>query len=713
MKIRTQFCWLVLVFAAPSAARAELFAGAAVVDVTPDQLPVLVNGGMLARSVDTIKTRVNARALVLSDGQTQIGIVVVDSCMLPKILLDDAKQRAASRTKLLPHRIMISATHTHTAPSSFGALGTDADPTYVPFVRERIAEALVAAERNLKPARVGWASGQAADFTALRRWVRRPDRVDNDPFGNPTVRANMHAGGVHDNVTGPSGPEDPELSMIAIESTDGVPIAVLSNFSMHYFGDKAISADYFGLYCDGLENYVRSKHPGADDVVGIMSHGCSGDIWRRDYMTWGGNDNATIDSYTQGLLQIAKKVYDSIEYSEDADLAMAEIRLPMEYRVPDSQLLKWSNEINDALEGGQPTNRDQVYAREQVLLHQMQSTDVVVQAIRIGDIGIATTPNETYALTGIKMKLQSPLKHTMVIELANGAEGYIPPPEQHHLGGYNTWAARSAGLEVQAEPRIVSAALSLLEEVSGKPRQRFVQPIGPAAKSILALEPIAYWRMDEMEAPGATDASGHHRDGVYSDGTLFFLEGPTFFQKGPAASSYDVESQPNRCAHFAGGRMAARLENLGGDYTTVMWFWNGMPNEARETTGWMFSRDHPHGTSLGGDHLGLGGTATKPGRIMFLHGQANTPLVGTTKLERWTWNQVVLVREADRVRVYLNGNPKPEIDAKLHAGLAANIASCFIGGRSDNDSNWEGRIDEVAVFDRSLSPDEIQSLGPR
>ncbi len=141
----------------------------------------------------------------------RIGIVVVDSCMLPRVLIDDAKQRAASRTKLKPDRILISATHTHTAPSAFAALGTEADPNYVPLIRERIAEALVAAEQRMKPARVGWGSMPAPEFTALRRWVRRPDRVDIDPFGNPSVRANMHAASKLDLVTGPSGPEDPEL----------------------------------------------------------------------------------------------------------------------------------------------------------------------------------------------------------------------------------------------------------------------------------------------------------------------------------------------------------------------------------------------------------------------------------------------------------------------------------------------------------------------
>ena len=55
--------------------------------------------------------------------------------------------------------------------------------------------------------------------------------------------------------------------------------------------------------------------------------------------------------------------------------------------------------------------------------------------------------------------------------LANGAEGYIPPPEQHRLGGYTTWPARTAGLEVQAEPQIVDKLLQLMETLSGEKRK--------------------------------------------------------------------------------------------------------------------------------------------------------------------------------------------------------------------------------------------------
>jgi hypothetical protein len=113
-----------------------------------------------------------------------------------------------------------------------------------------------------------------------------------------------------------------------------------------------------------------------------------------------------------------------------------------------------------------------------------------LQAVRIGELGITAIPNEVYALTGLKLKAQSPLRATFNVELANGADGYIPPPEQHALGGYTTWAARTAGLEVQAEPRIVETLLGLLETVAGAKRRpltathgAYAQPSSPADRT--------------------------------------------------------------------------------------------------------------------------------------------------------------------------------------------------------------------------------------
>jgi len=690
------FC--VVLLSAPIEATAEFRAGAAVVDVTPPELPVLVNGGMTSRSADKVKATVNARAIVLDDGHERLGIVVVDSCMMPRPLLDEAKELAAQRTKIRPDRMLISASHSHSAPASMGCLGTDADANYVPFLREKLAEALAAAEANLEPARVGWAVADAGQFTALRRWIRRPDRIAEDPFGNPTVRANMHAGRNWDDVTGESGPEDPDLSLISFQAKDGRPLAVLANFSMHYFGDQALSADYFGLFSEGLKSRIA---PAQDDdrppFVGILSHGCSGDIWKRDYKnaTPSEVEKYTIDRYAEGLLEIALGAYETIAYDGDVDLAMSEARLNLKYRVPDKQRLEWARQIVDAMEGEPPKTSTEVYAKEQIILDERQSTEIVVQALRIGDIGIATTPNETYALTGLKVKLQSPLPATMVIELANGGDGYIPPPEQLLLGGYNTWPARSAGLEVQAEPKITETALLLLEEAAGKPRRDFRQSRGPASTALLEAKPAAYWRLDELAGPVAADATGQDRDAFYEPAVAYFLEGPR-------SDALCTGGETNRAAHFAGGRLRARIANLTDKYSISLWLWNGMPVDAREVTGWMFSSGHDHGLGAHGDHLGMGGTAGHPGKLIFLHGndvEGTKPLAGRTEIQRWSWNHVVFVRDEKTVRVYLNGNSEPEIKTRLPAGSPVASDRLFFGGRCDNQSNWEGRLDEIAVFD--------------
>ena len=689
---------------------AEFQAGAVVLDITPVQLPVVVNGGMLSRTVEQVKTRLNARALVLDDGQQRLGIVIVDSCMLPRPFLDEVKQLASRRTGIRRDRILIAATHAHSAPAGMGCLGTDADMTYLPYLRERLAQSLVAAEANLEPAKVGWAVKNAAEYTALRRWIRRPDRVEVDPFGNRTVRANMHAGRNWDDVTGESGPEDPDLALISVQAVDGRPIAVLANFAMHYFADTDLSADYFGIFCASMEKQLTTKPDNNTDYpafVGIMSHGCSGDIWRADYtLSPESRLNVSIEEYGNQLSQIALDAYRTIEHHEDVDLAMDETRMRLDYRVPDSQRLQWARQVVEQMGDRGPENVTEVYAREQIILHELQSTEIVVQALRIGDIGIATTPNETYALTGLKIKLQSPLKHTMVIELANGGDGYIPPPEQHFLGGYNTWPARSAGLEVQAEPKITETALQLLENVARQPRRTYQQSPGLATLALLSADPIAYWRLDEFSGPTATDDSGHERFAWFEPGVVFFLEGPW-------SSRFCKEPETNRCAHFAGGRLRTRIPQLGKQYSVSLWFWNGMPTDARDVTGWMISRGREFGKNLESEHVGLGGSYGASGKLIFLQGSElveDQLLTGSTTVPRWSWNHVVFVRDTDKLRIYLNGKSPPEIDAALPASSAVVLDEFFFGGRSDQHASWEGRLDEIAVFDRLLSADEVSQL---
>ena len=684
---------------------AEFRAGAAVVDITPQKLPVIVNGGMISRSVDKIKTPIHARAIALADGKSQIVIVVVDSCMMDRQLLDEAKALAEKRTGIPTNRMLISAVHTHSTPSSMGCLGTDADPAYVPFLRDKLVEAIVAAQAALEPARIGFAKGNAAEFTALRQWIRRPDRLVEDPFSNMTVRANMHAGGNWDHVTGEAGPEDPDLALISIQARDGRPLAVLGNFSMHYFSDKDISADYFGLFCEGLkERIAPNAVPGKPAFVGIMSHGCSGDIWRRDYTrpTSEWNAKLAIEDYAKGLLDVAMKAYQSIRYHDDVDIAMAERRMTLNYRVPNKQLLEWAQRIVAEMGDRLPKTTTEVYAREQIILNERQKTEVVLQALRIGDIGIATTSCETYAITGLKIKAASPLPYNMVVELANGGDGYIPPPEHYLFGGYNTWPARSAGLEVMAEPKITEALVDMLEKISAKPRREWALSNGDAARAILSAKPEAYWRMNEFTGPHAGDASGHGNDAVYEREITYYLEGP-------CSPHFCAEGEINRAPHFVGGRLRARLSNLSDSYSVSLWLWNGMPNDGRDVSGWLFSRSHDNGLGMYGDHIGIGGKSAHTGRLIFLHGDdANTATAGNTTIPRWQWQHVVFVRDGRMARVYLNGNL--EIETKAAANFPAAFDQCFFGGRSDSDSSWEGRLDEIAVFKRALTSRDVSRL---
>ena len=81
-------------------------------------------------------------------------------------------------------------------------------------------------------------------------------------------------------------------------------------------------------------------------------------------------------------------------------------------------------------------------------------------------IALAAVPCETFSITGLTIKKQSPFPQTMVVGLANGYHGYLPPPEQFPLGGYTTWRARTSYLETNAEPRIRGVIGELLKTLS-------------------------------------------------------------------------------------------------------------------------------------------------------------------------------------------------------------------------------------------------------
>ncbi len=636
----------------------EFRAGACAVDVMPAKFPVLVSGGFLESRANGPAGSLHARCLVLDDGAIRVAVAVVDTLMMTREFCDEVKERAARITGIPPERILVSAVHTHSAPSVMGALGTGAQEDYVPVLRDGIVRAIEQAARNLAPARAGWTAVEAPGHTNCRRWILRPDRVAADPFGQRNVRAMMHPGYQSPNHIGPAGPVDPALTLLAVQAPDGRPVAVLANYSMHYFGAPAVSSDYFGPFCGALARRIGAGPP----FVALLSQGTSGDLHWMDYSR--PRKNVRMQDYAEALAEIAHGAYAKIEYRDGVTLAMSEKKVRLGRRAPDEARLAWARPIAEKMGGRPPKNQQEVYAREALFLHDEPAREIKLQALRVGDLGITAIPCEVFGITGLKIKARSPLRTTMNIELANGGEGYIPPPEQHKLGGYTTWPARTAALEVEAEPKIVEAVLQCLEEVAGRPRREAVVPNGPYARAVLASKPLAYWRMEEFSGPAAADATGR-RPAAYEDGVAFYLDGP-------ASAAFSGEGVTNRCPHFAGGRMKTDLK--AGDACTVeLWFWNGLSADAT-----LFSLGE--GTSLGvGGRLVLGAAS------------------GATEIPLRTWHHVALARDGSKMAVYLDG--KLEISGEA----AAAGGTLWIGGRA----GFEGKIDEVAVFGRALSADEV------
>ncbi len=506
---------------------AEFQAGAAKVSVAPEKLPVIVNCFFNERTVAKLNSPLEAKALVLGAGKTRIAIALVDSCMMPRELLDEAKYEASQRTQIPEDRILISATHTHFAPAAMSCLGSRAQPGYPEFLAARIADAIAQAAAKMQPAQLGAAAIDDFEHTFNRRFLYKLEHKLTSPFGEKNVIANMHPGYENPNAVTPSGPVDPALTLLSVRAKTGQPLALLANYSMHYFASDPLSADYFGLFAEKM----RKRLNATDDLVVMMTQGTSGDLMWMDYSK--PKRDISLEQYTEGVAASAMRAYERVVYKTSGPLAMDESKMTFQRRLPNAGRLAWAEKLLAGLNGAMPKTQPEIYAREQLYLRDEPRRELKLQALRIGDLAITAMPNEVFALTGLKLKARSPLPLTMNITLANGADGYIPPREQHDLGGYTTWAARTAGLDTGAERTIVHTLLEQLELITGKARRK------PVATST-----HKHWTLDDMEDSTAP------------------IEGPR---------AYYLEGKIGKAAYFAGAKL--KWPSGGKSSTFEYWYW--------------------------------------------------------------------------------------------------------------------------------------------
>jgi hypothetical protein len=129
-------------------------------------------------------------------------------------------------------------------------------------------------------------------------------------------------------------------------------------------------------------------------------------------------------------------------------------------------MLDYAQKVLTKPESETPVHRlEKTYAERTIQMDKWpENIDVIMQTFRIGDLGIAAIPFEVFTEIGLEIKAKSPFKPSFTIELANGSYGYLPTPEQHQLGGYETWMGTNK-VEKEASQKIVTEILKLFNQV--------------------------------------------------------------------------------------------------------------------------------------------------------------------------------------------------------------------------------------------------------
>ena len=468
-----RFFALLCVFAlsSPAADKPRIFrAGAATSNITP-KLGTSINGNMSDGKATHIHDELHSRAVVLDDGTTKLAIVINDSCLIPREVFDEAKRLTTEATGIPASHMLMSATHTHSAASSASVFQSEADMEYRAFLAVRIADAVRRAHNNLAPARIGWGKASVPDQVHNRRWHMQPGTKLTNPFGTEDL-VKMNPGMKSPALLKPAGPTDPEVVFITLQRTNGQPLALLANYSLHYVGgNPGISADYFGAFADRIQQLLGADRQDPP-FVGLMANGTSGDI---NNIPWRDGDT---NKYAPGekIRVVANRVAAEIAVSlrevklhDWLPLAAAQKELTLGVRKPDAAALARAKDILARAPNQFPRLKglDEIYARETVQMADYPDrVELILQALRFGDLAITAVPCEVFVEIGLELKAKSPFPASFTISLANGYNGYLPTPAQHALGGYETWRAKSSYLETNASPQITAVLFDLLGQLN-------------------------------------------------------------------------------------------------------------------------------------------------------------------------------------------------------------------------------------------------------
>ncbi|MEK6304177.1 MAG: neutral/alkaline non-lysosomal ceramidase N-terminal domain-containing protein [Acidobacteriota bacterium] len=253
---------LIIWVAASASAQGTLKAGVGKADITPPiGTPLAGYGARSAKPSTGVHDPCEARALVIDNGTEKLAFVAVDHLGFDHGMVERIRAIASEATHISSGHIFVMSSHTHSGGGAFMEmlpplamiLAGKFEPKVRSFYEQRTAEAIIAADKNLKPARIAFGAGEARGISRFR------------------------------SIWPPNGPIDPEVGVIRVDSAaSGKPMAVMMNFAAHptVLGsdNMTFSADYVGYARRAVEKMIGG------DVLAIFANGAQGTVAPRAFL---------------------------------------------------------------------------------------------------------------------------------------------------------------------------------------------------------------------------------------------------------------------------------------------------------------------------------------------------------------------------------------------------------------------------------------------
>lgn len=408
------------------------------------------------RLAEGIKDDLYSRALVVSQDDTQVALVVTDLLgMLPEDV-QAVKEQVKARVGIPETHVLISATHTHTGPVVHRRPGFTRDEEYMKTWARLTAGAVEIAFRNQVDVKLGVGRGSLPGVSFNRRFFMKNGYAHTNPgTGNP-------------DIVRPAGPVDTDVTVLRFDGPDGVPIGVVTHFGCHCdtVSGKLFSGDWVGVAAEKIRAAMQPK--GSTRPFGVVVvNGASGDINQHDVHNPGRRQRwpRHTEEIGMGLAGETVRVAVSISPTACDQVGAASMDANLERMPVDEFLEKSRQALDDPRVGRMEKAVAGVNARRADYYRQdpLQFNQEVI-CLRIGPALIMSGPGEMYCQLGIDFKEAFPDAFGMVANLSNGYLGYVPTAKAYEEGGYEP---RSTRLRPGTGEALINAGITLGKQLLG------------------------------------------------------------------------------------------------------------------------------------------------------------------------------------------------------------------------------------------------------